>query len=86
MRYRNLAHTSVAPLLMTNVLTVYQMIHHELKLSKKNDVLTVYLLDVETELNQLPLFGELAYLLPGVDLTLIMTSPSAKEIATKHVP
>lgn len=81
MNYRNLASTSIAPLLLTYVLTVYQMIYHELKLPQKKDKLCVYLLAVEVELNQIPLFRELLYLLPnGTDLELILQSSAAKAI------
>jgi hypothetical protein len=80
MTFRGLACTSVAPLLLTNVLTVYQMIFHELKLTQKR--LRVYILGVETELNQIPLFQELLYLLPpGVHLELVMVSSAAKAIS-----
>lgn len=76
--YRQLDPKSIAPLLLNYVLTVYQMIHHELRLTKKSKTLKVSLLGVESELNFIPLFAELAYLLPGIDLELIMTSPTAK--------
>jgi hypothetical protein len=80
MTFRGLSCTSVAPLLLTNVLTVYQMLFHELKLTQKR--LRVYILGVETELNQIPLFQELLYLLPpGVHLELVMVSPAAKAIS-----
>lgn len=84
MRYRNLSTTSIAPLLLTHVLTVYQMLVHDLGFlaasangKKKKKKRSVYLLGVEVELNQIPLFAELAYLLPGIDLILRMVSPAA---------
>jgi hypothetical protein len=80
MTWRKLSTTSVAPLLLTNVLTVYQMINHELKLPQKQKNISVCLLGVEKELNQIPLFAELAYLLPGVDLKLTMVSSGAEAI------
>lgn len=80
---RNLSPTSVAPLLMTNVLTIYQMIQHELQLPALQKSLQVYVLAVESELNQIPLLQELLYLLPDVDLELIYLSPSAKAICTE---
>jgi hypothetical protein len=86
MQYRNLSTTSIAPLLLTHVLTVYQMLFHDLGFlattstngKKKKKKRSVYLLGVEVELNQIPLFAELAFLLPGIDLTLRMVSPAAK--------
>jgi hypothetical protein len=80
--FRNIAKTSVSPLLLTNVLTVYQMIFHELKLhrGKKKGELRVMVLGSERELNQIPLFEELAYLIPGIDLTLVFVSPATKAI------
>lgn len=44
----------------------------------------MYLLGVETELNLVPLFGELAYLLPAVDLELVLVSPAVKARARSH--
>jgi len=92
-KYRPLDPTSIAPLLLTNVLTVYQMIYHELQLTQrdddnttkgsKNKSLVVYFLGAENELNFIPLFGELAFLLPGIDLKLVMISPSVKSICDK---
>ena len=79
-KLRNLPPTSVAPLLMTNVLTLYHMIRHELELPALGKSLQVYVLAVESELNQIPLLQELLYLLPGIDLELIYLSPSAKVI------
>lgn len=77
--FRDIAPTSIAPLLLTNVLTIYQMIHHELKLSSRK-TLVIHLLGVETELNQIPLFEELLYLLPGIDLEIVMISAAAKDV------
>jgi hypothetical protein len=96
LQYRNLSTTSIAPLLLTHVLTVYQMLFHDLEFlatttngKKKKKKRSVYLLGVEVELNQIPLFAELAFLLPGIDLTLRMVSPAAKGIckeAKEHYP
>ena len=77
---RDLSKESVAPLLMTNVLTIYQMIQHELQLPALQKSLQVYVLAVESELNQIPLLQELLHLLPEVDLELIFLSPAAKAI------
>lgn len=88
LNYRNIASTSIAPLLLTNVLTVYQMLFHNLGLYAKwikrpKKKRQVYLLGVEVELNFIPLFTELAYLLPGIDLTIHMVSPAAKQLCTE---
>jgi len=77
MEFRGLSPTSVAPLLLHNVLTVYQMLN-ELDIQRGEKL--VYLLGPEIELNMIPLFGELAYLMPDIDLTLVMISPSVKKI------
>lgn len=77
MEFRELSPTSVAPLLLHNVLTVYQMLNElDIQCGEK----LVYLLGAEIELNMIPLFGELAYLMPDIDLTLVMISPSVKKI------
>ena len=78
--YRHIAMTSISPLILTNVLTKYQMIYHELKLQEKSKNLHVFVLGAETELNQIPLFGKLAYLMPGIDLELTFVSPATKAI------
>eukprot|EP00956_Cyclotella_meneghiniana_P041452 scaffold227870_cov37-Cyclotella_meneghiniana.AAC.1 len=80
MEYRKLSPTSVAPLLLHNVLTAYQMLKD---LGITTGKRLVYLLGVELELNMVPLFGELAYLMPDIDLTLVMVSPSVKKICDK---
>lgn len=72
--HRNLSSSSIAPLLLTNVLTIYHMIVHEFKFhlrKPKNDKhYVIYVLGAERELNSLPLLEELAYLLPGIDVEL----------------
>lgn len=85
---RNLSRTSIAPLLLTNVLTVYHMIIHELKLhrrSPKNGKRhVVCVLGAASELNFLPLFEELAFLLPrGMDVELRFISPAVKHVMNK---
>ena len=56
------------------------MIYHELKLHLKSKVLHVVVIGAEIELNQIPLFGELAYLMPDIDLKLAFVSPATKAI------
>jgi hypothetical protein len=56
------------------------MIYHELKLHLKSKVLHVVVIGAEIELNQIPLFGELAYLMPDIDLKLTFVSPATKAI------
>jgi hypothetical protein len=76
----------VAPLLMTNCLTLYHMIQNELRLYPARSIgqqekeLQIYVLAVEAELNQIPLLQELLYLMPGINLELIYLSPAAKAI------
>ena len=81
LEYRNIAATSISPLLLTNVLTVYQMLNHELQpfLGGKKE-LKVLVLGPEVELNQIPLFSELVYLMPNIDLELTFVSPATKAI------
>ncbi|CAB9501949.1 zinc finger MYND domain-containing protein 15-like [Seminavis robusta] len=85
--WRNLPPSSVAPLLMTNVLTLYHMLQNELHLydphpkeGQQAEPLQIYVLAVEAELNQIPLLQELLHLMPGIDLELIYLSPAAKAI------
>lgn len=80
MEYRKISPDSIAPLLLHNVLTTYQMLK-ELGITSGKRL--VYLLGAELELNMVPIFGELAYLMPDIDLTLVMISPSVKKICDK---
>ena len=75
--FRQLPAESIAPLLLTNVLTVYHMIYHELGLGREEQ-LSVFLMGPEVELNQIPIFGELVYLLPDTDLKLKLVGPAVK--------
>lgn len=87
LKFRGLTPLSIAPLLMTNVLTIYHMIHHCLQLPALKKALKLYVLAVESELNQIPLLEELTHLLPGLDLELVFLSPAAKSVcavATQH--
>jgi hypothetical protein len=89
--WRNLLPTSVAPLLMTNTLTLYQMIRNELRLydpsdnNNQEEELLIYVLAVEAELNQIPLLQELLHLMPGIRLELIYLSPAAKSLCDEAV-
>lgn len=91
--WRSLSATSVAPLLMTNVLTLYQMIQNELHLydpeydsGDDGEIeLMVYVLAVEAELNQIPLLQELLHLMPGIRLELIYLSPAAKDLCDQAI-
>jgi hypothetical protein len=80
MEFRGLPSSSIAPLLLNNVMTVFQMLKELGITSGKKDVC---MLGVEFEMNMIPLFGELAYLMPDLDLTLIMISPCVKTICEK---
>lgn len=85
LKFRDLPSTSVAPLLMTNVLTIYHMIQNVLQLPALQKPLLVYVLAVESELNQIPLLQELTHVLPSVDLELVNLSPAAKAICDTAV-
>ncbi|KAJ8087279.1 hypothetical protein PM082_006109 [Marasmius tenuissimus] len=75
-------------------LSVYQMLVHCLKVTSPNSgspgkriPLNVHLLGVEVELNYVPLFSELALLLPYHDIKLVMFGPGAQKLldeAKKH--
>jgi hypothetical protein len=86
---RNLAGSSIAPLLLTNVLTICHMILHKLLLGKtkspcNGEYFIVYVLGAESELNSLPLLEELAYLLPPeMDVHLKYLSPAVKHLVDK---
>jgi hypothetical protein len=77
MEFRGLSPTSVAPFILHNVLSVFQMLK-ELGITSGKKL--VYMLGAEIEMNMVPVFGELAFLLPDLDLTLVMISPSVKKI------
>lgn len=87
-RLRNVSSSSIAPILLTNVLTIFQILTHELKLYQRQPRngrhYVVYVLGAESELNSLPLLEELAFLLPeqtGLELRII--SPAVKHLLSK---
>jgi hypothetical protein len=95
---RTMAPTSLAPLLLTNVMTVYHMLFNILNLPDRvpanaemgrHSGYLVYVLGAERELNHLPIFEELVYLVRGIDLELRFVSPAVKHLmdkARKHFP
>ncbi|KAG5650777.1 hypothetical protein H0H81_011091, partial [Sphagnurus paluster] len=87
-KWRGLPMESVAALLLHWPLSVYRLLHvlgltQATARSDERRHLTVYLLGVEIEVNFLPLFGELALLLPNTDLDLILFGPVVAEIVKK---
>jgi hypothetical protein len=87
-KLRNLCRSSIAPLLLTNVLTIYQMIIHEFKLRRRRprngEFFVIYVLGAKRELDYLPLLEELAYLFPkGTDVELRFVSPAVKHLVDK---
>lgn len=77
--WRNLPLESPAALLMHYPLTVYQLLVHVLRIThpsrnsaEHRQSLNVHYLGPEVELNMLPLFSELALLLPYTDIKLTM--------------
>lgn len=85
---RNVSRSSIAPLLLTDVLTVYHMIVNELQLHRRKPKngkhFVVCVLGAASELNYLPLFEELAFLLPrGMDVELRFISPAVKHLMNK---
>lgn len=88
---RNLSENSIAPLLFTDVLTIYQMIIHEFELHRRRpangEFCVIYVLGAEKELNYLPVLEELAWLLPkGMDLELSFVSPAVKRLVKMAGP
>jgi hypothetical protein len=84
---RNLAATSLAPLLLTNAMTVHHMLCNILHLPDRAPVnaetgrhsgYLVYVLGAERELNHLPIFEELASLIRGMDLELRVRFPGGQ--------
>ncbi|KDR71612.1 hypothetical protein GALMADRAFT_74898 [Galerina marginata CBS 339.88] len=78
-RWRKLTKDSPAALLMNYPLSVYQMLVNCLEVASpkagrpdKRIPLHVHLLGVEVELNYLPLFSEIALLLPYHDIKLVL--------------
>jgi hypothetical protein len=87
-KLRNMARSSIAPLLLTNILTIYQMIIHEFdfrrRKPKNGEFFVIYVLGVESELNYLPLLEEICYLFPkGTDVELRLVSPAVKHLVYK---
>lgn len=85
---RNVSRSSIAPLLLTDVLTVYHMIGNELELHRRKPKngkhFVVCILGAASELNYLALFEELAFLLPrGMDVELQFISPAVKHLSNK---
>ncbi|KAJ3887176.1 hypothetical protein GG344DRAFT_56148 [Lentinula edodes] len=93
-RWRNLPKMSPAALLMDFPMSVYQMLVHCLEITSPNAGseikpvnLDIYFLGVEVELNFLPLFSEIALLLPYHNLRLTLFGPGVRKFldeAKKH--
>ncbi|KAF5384285.1 hypothetical protein D9615_003253 [Tricholomella constricta] len=86
--WRNLPMESVAMLLLQWPLSVYRLLHllglASVPLdSNERRHLTVHLLGVEKELDALPVFGELALLLPNTDLDLVLFGPGVSKLTAK---
>ncbi|KAI6045000.1 hypothetical protein EDC04DRAFT_2560098 [Pisolithus marmoratus] len=85
--WRNLPLESPAALLMHYPLTVYQLLVHVLRIThpsrnsaERRQSLNVHYLGPEVELNMLPLFSELALLLPYTDIKLTMYGTAVHNI------
>ncbi|GJE89312.1 zinc finger MYND domain-containing protein [Phanerochaete sordida] len=85
--WRKLPKASPAALLMTYPLSVYHMLTGVLELTTPTSGLPnnrvsmcVHLLGVEVELNYLPIFAELALLLPYHDITLVLFGHGIKTL------
>ncbi|KAJ7057961.1 hypothetical protein C8F01DRAFT_302934 [Mycena amicta] len=94
-QWRKLSKESPAALLMSFPMTVYRLLVHCLEVtgptrasSAKRRSLSVHLLGAEVELNYLPLFAELALLLPYHDIRLVVfgTGPQTLVAAAKAKP
>ncbi|KAJ7653579.1 hypothetical protein DFH06DRAFT_1203937 [Mycena polygramma] len=84
--WRGLSLESPAAMLMNHVLTVYYLLTETLKVvnphrsSGEKQVVDVHYLGAETELNYLPLFSELALLLPNTHINLTVFSPATHDL------
>ncbi|KAJ7888586.1 hypothetical protein B0H14DRAFT_1192266 [Mycena olivaceomarginata] len=80
--WRRLSLESPAAVLMDHVLTTYYLLTETLKVVdlqrplRERQVMDVHYLGAETELNYLPLFSELALLLPNTHINLVIFSPA----------
>ncbi|KAH7915348.1 hypothetical protein BJ138DRAFT_998114 [Hygrophoropsis aurantiaca] len=86
-RWRKLPKDSPAALLMHYPLTVYQLLVHVLGVTsptrnsaRSRQTLNVHYLGAEVELNTLPLFSELALLLPYTDINLTFFGTAVHQI------
>ncbi|KAJ6565797.1 hypothetical protein DFH09DRAFT_1157049 [Mycena vulgaris] len=93
--WRALSLESPAAVLMAHVLTTYYLLTETLKVvnfqrpSGEKQVVDVHYLGAETELNYLPLFSELALLLPNTHINLTVFSPATHALlgrATQRHP
>ncbi|KAJ7510824.1 hypothetical protein B0H11DRAFT_2152257 [Mycena galericulata] len=93
--WRGLSLESPAAILMDHVLTTYYLLTETLKVvdphrpQREKQVVDVHYLGAETELNYLPLFSELALLLPNTHINLTIFSPATHtllETATRQYP
>ncbi|KAG0709059.1 hypothetical protein DFH29DRAFT_890327 [Suillus ampliporus] len=89
-RWRNLPKESPAALLLHYPLTVYQLLVHVLHVTgpKRNSpesrqALNVHYIGAEVELNMLPLFSELALLLPYTDIKMTFFGTAVHSIVNK---
>ncbi|KAJ7289740.1 hypothetical protein C8J57DRAFT_434217 [Mycena rebaudengoi] len=84
--WRGLSFDSPAAVLMDHVLTVYYLLTETLKVVNlqhplgEKQVVDVHYLGAETELNYLPLFSELALLLPNTHINLTVFSPATHDL------
>jgi len=88
-RWRKLPKESIAALLMTFPLSVYQLLVHCLEITdpnagskEKRIPIHVQLIGIEIELNYTPIFSELALLLPYHDIKLVMFGYSPHKLVT----
>ncbi|KAG1715634.1 hypothetical protein ID866_1516 [Astraeus odoratus] len=86
-QWRNLPLDSPAALLMHYPLSVYQLLVHVLHVTHparnsalSRQALSVHYLGPEVELNMVPLFAELALLLPYTDIKLTMYGPAVHSV------
>ncbi|KAF7373122.1 hypothetical protein MSAN_00520000 [Mycena sanguinolenta] len=84
--WRGLSFESPATVLMDHILTTYYLLTETLKVvdlqrgSKERQVVDIHYLGAETELNYLPLFSELALLLPNTHINLTIFSPATHSL------
>ncbi|KAL0953291.1 hypothetical protein HGRIS_004540 [Hohenbuehelia grisea] len=87
-QWRGLPMASLAALLMHYPLTVYHLLTNVLRVAntqvaKDRQKICVHYLGAEVELNFLPLFSELALLIPNADIELVFVGKTTRDVVLR---